>query len=154
MRLSDAIEQYIKLMLQQAEYEIELKRNKLAEHFSCAPSQINYVLSTRFTPEHGYVIKSKRGGGGCIQIFRMSNDTFSQLNYLINEGVGCSINKNDSFNVITQLLDSEIINENESRIMKSALSDQAFDIEIPEEVKNILRSKILTQMILELSYKS
>ena len=71
MRLSDTIEQFIKTMLVEETQEIELKRNELAEYFNCAPSQINYVLSTRFTPDHGYIIESRRGGGGCIRIFRM-----------------------------------------------------------------------------------
>ena len=66
MRLSDSIERFIKTLLEQEETEIELKRNELAEYFGCAPSQINYVLATRFTPDHGYVIESQRGGGGYI----------------------------------------------------------------------------------------
>ena len=64
MRLSDAIEKFIKTMLTQDEQEVELKRNELAQYFNCAPSQINYVLATRFTPDHGYIIESRRGGGG------------------------------------------------------------------------------------------
>ena len=64
MRLSDTIESFIKELLSQDETEVELKRNELAEYFGCAPSQINYVLATRFTPDHGYVIESRRGGGG------------------------------------------------------------------------------------------
>ena len=75
MRLSDAIEQFIKTMLTQEAPEVELKRNELAEYFNCAPSQINYVLATRFTPDHGYIIESRRGGGGYIRIFRMAQDT-------------------------------------------------------------------------------
>ena len=71
MRLSDAIEQFIKTMLTQEAPEVELKRNELAEYFNCAPSQINYVLATRFTPDHGYIIESRRGGGGYVRIVRM-----------------------------------------------------------------------------------
>ena len=77
MRLSDAIEQFIKTMLTQEAPEVELKRNELAEYFNCAPSQINYVLATRFTPDHGYIIESRRGGGGYIRIFRMAQDPAS-----------------------------------------------------------------------------
>ena len=62
--LSDSIEAFIKTLLEDENREIELRRNELAEHFQCAPSQINYVLATRFTPDHGYVIESRRGGGG------------------------------------------------------------------------------------------
>ena len=88
MRLSDTIEQFIKTMLTHDENEIELKRNELAEYFNCAPSQINYVLATRFTPDHGYLIQSRRGGGGYIRIFRMQQDTSEQLVYLLEERVG------------------------------------------------------------------
>ena len=85
MRLSDTIEEFIKMMMAQDEEEIELKRNELAEYFSCAPSQINYVLSTRFTPDHGYVIESRRGGGGCIRVIRLRRGSGEMINYLLSE---------------------------------------------------------------------
>ena len=72
--LSDSIEDFIKALMadeQDQQQAIELRRNELAEHFQCAPSQINYVLATRFTPDHGYVIESRRGGGGCLRIRRI-----------------------------------------------------------------------------------
>ena len=71
--LSDSIEDFIKALMedeQDQQQAIELRRNELAEHFQCAPSQINYVLATRFTPDHGYVIESRRGGGGYIRIYQ------------------------------------------------------------------------------------
>ena len=71
MRISDSIEAFIKDMLTEDEHEVELKRNELAQYFGCAPSQINYVLSTRFTLDDGYITESKRGGGGCIRIVRI-----------------------------------------------------------------------------------
>ena len=87
MRLSDTIEEFIKMMMAQDEEEIELKRNELAEYFSCAPSQINYVLSTRFTPDHGYVIESRRGGGGCIRVIRLRRGSGDMINYLLSERI-------------------------------------------------------------------
>ena len=83
MRLSDTIEEFIKTMMAQDEQEIELKRNELAEYFSCAPSQINYVLSTRFTPDHGYIIESRRGGGGCIRVIRLRQESENLIHYLL-----------------------------------------------------------------------
>lgn len=74
--LSDSIEDFIKALMedeQDQQQAIELRRNELAEHFQCAPSQINYVLATRFTPDHGYVIESRRGGGGYIRIMRLAS---------------------------------------------------------------------------------
>ena len=71
MRLSDTIESFIKEMMRQEEQGVELKRNELAEYFGCAPSQINYVLSTRFTPDAGYMVESRRGGGGYIRIVQV-----------------------------------------------------------------------------------
>ena len=71
MRLSDSIEQFIKDLLKEESTEVELKRNELAEYFGCAPSQINYVLATRFSPDHGYLTESRRGGGGYIRIVRV-----------------------------------------------------------------------------------
>ena len=69
--LSDNIEQFIKSLLNEYDEMVELQRNELASYFSCAPSQINYVLATRFSPEKGYYIESKRGGGGYIKLTRV-----------------------------------------------------------------------------------
>ena len=80
--LSDSIEDFIKTLMeseQNQQHEIELRRNELAEHFQCAPSQINYVLATRFTPDHGYVIESRRGGGGYIRIMRLASSSREEL---------------------------------------------------------------------------
>ena len=97
MRLSDTIESFIKQMLGASEENgVELKRNELAEYFGCAPSQINYVLATRFTPDHGYVVESHRGGGGCIRIVHVERDQGDFLDYLIRERVGASLEDKDA----------------------------------------------------------
>ena len=82
MRLSDSIETFIKTLLAEDEPEVELKRNELAEYFGCAPSQINYVLATRFSPDHGYLIESRRGGGGYIRIVRIVQSGAHQGGFL------------------------------------------------------------------------
>lgn len=151
MRLSDAIEQFIKTMLTQEETEIELKRNELAEYFNCAPSQINYVLATRFTPDHGYLIESRRGGGGYIRIFRMEQDTQEQLIYVLNERIGCSISALTASRLIQQLKEREAVSATEAALMLSAVSPQALSLPITTEMKDALRAKILKSMLLEIS---
>jgi len=153
MRLSDSIEQFIKTMLTQDEHEIELKRNELAEYFGCAPSQINYVLATRFTPDHGYIIESRRGGGGYIRIFRMQQDTREQLLYMLNERIADSIDGLSAAHLIQQLLERELITQRESALMNAAISAQALSLPIPAEMKNALRAKILKSMLLEIAHK-
>ena len=69
-QLSDTIERFIKDLMSE-DAHVELRRNELAQHFGCAPSQINYVLATRFSVDHGYLIESRRGGGGYVRIVRM-----------------------------------------------------------------------------------
>lgn len=153
MRLSDSIEQFIKTMLSQEEQEVELKRNELAEYFGCAPSQINYVLATRFTPDHGYIIESRRGGGGYIRIFRMQHDTGKQLVYLINERIGTSITLLSANHLIQQLFEREIITREETVLMNAAISQQALSLPIPEDLKSALRAKILKSMLMEIAQK-
>ena len=154
MRLSDAIEQFIKTMLAQDEHEVELKRNELAEYFGCAPSQINYVLSTRFTPDHGYIIESRRGGGGYIRIFRMQQDTSEQLLYLLNERIGDSIDLLSATHLIQQLLEREIVSRNEASLMKAAISPQALGLPVTTDMKDALRAKILKSMLMETARKT
>ncbi|MBR5547102.1 MAG: CtsR family transcriptional regulator [Clostridia bacterium] len=153
MRLSDSIEQFIKTMLAQEEQEVELKRNELAEYFGCAPSQINYVLATRFTPDHGYIIESRRGGGGYIRIFRMQQDTGKQLVYLLNERIGDSISALSANHLIQQLQEREIVTPNEAAIMTAAVSAQSLSLPLPEALKDALRAKILKSMLLEAARK-
>jgi len=154
MRLSDSIEQFIKTMLAQEEQEVELKRNELAEYFGCAPSQINYVLATRFTPDHGYIIESRRGGGGYIRIFRMQQDTGKQLVYLLNERIGDSISVLSANHLIQQLREREIVSPAEAALMAAAISPQALSLPLPEELKDALRAKILKSMLMETARKT
>ena len=153
MRLSDSIEQFIKTMLTQEEQEVELKRNELAEYFGCAPSQINYVLATRFTPDHGYIIESRRGGGGYIRIFRMQQDTGKQLVYLLNERIGDSISAISANHLIQQLQEREIVTTNEAALMMAAVSVQSLSLPLPEALKDALRAKILKSMLMETARK-
>ena len=153
MRLSDAIEQFIKTMLTQEAPEVELKRNELAEYFNCAPSQINYVLATRFTPDHGYIIESRRGGGGYIRIFRMAQDTSEQLIYLLHERVGDSIDALAASHLVQQLQEREVVTKGEAAMMNAALSPQALSLPLSAEMKDALRARILKNMLLEVARK-
>ena len=153
MRLSDTIEQFIKAMLTQDEQDIELKRNELAQYFNCAPSQINYVLATRFTPDHGYIIESRRGGGGYIRIFRMEQDTSEQLFYLLRERVGDSISVLECSHLITQIKERGLITQPEAALMLSAVSQQALSLPLSAAMKDALRAKILKSMLLEVARK-
>ncbi len=153
MRLSDAIEQFIKTMLTQEAPEVELKRNELAEYFNCAPSQINYVLATRFTPDHGYIIESRRGGGGYIRIFRMAQDTSEQLIYLLNQRVGDSIDALAASHLVQQLREREVVTDGEAAMMNAALSPQALSLPLSAEMKDALRARILKNMLLEVARK-
>lgn len=153
MRLSDTIEQFIKTMLMQEDREVELKRNELAEYFGCAPSQINYVLATRFTPDHGYLIESRRGGGGYIRIFRMQQDSSEQLIHLFNERIGDSIDGLAASHLIQQLCERGLVTSSEGALMNAALSQQALSLPIPSEMKDALRAKMLKSMLMEVARK-
>ena len=147
MRLSDTIEDFIKTLLAQDETEVELKRNELAEYFGCAPSQIDYVLATRFTPDHGYVIESRRGGGGYIRIVRVVQQPGQQLLYLINERIGEAISEGEAARLIAQLVEQKVITASEGQIMRAATSAQAEAIPIPDAMKDALRARTLKAML-------
>lgn len=151
MRLSDSIEHFIKAMMSQEETEIELKRNELAEYFGCAPSQINYVLATRFTPDDGYVIESRRGGGGYIRIVRVVQTGAQRLMYLINERIGDAIGEQEALRVLTQLCQTELISSEECGVMQAAVAARALSVPIPDNMKDVLRAKILKSMLLEVA---
>lgn len=151
MRLSDTIERFIKEMLAGTQDEVELKRNELAEYFHCAPSQINYVLATRFTPDHGYVIESRRGGGGCIRIIHVVTEGEDHLDYLIRERIGESLDAQTAQLLCRQMVESGVVGPDDGRLMLSALSPQALAVPAPESIKNALRAKILRAMLLSIA---
>lgn len=148
MRLSDTIEAFIKAMIQDEEQSCELKRNELAAYFHCAPSQINYVLSTRFTPDHGYIITSQRGGGGCIRIVRIHASATDRLTYLLNERIGESIDEQSAQVLCRQLAENGIVPLEEAKVMAAAVSRQALTVPVPENMKNVMRARILKSMLM------
>lgn len=147
MRLSDAIEEFIKTMMAQEEAEIELKRNELAQYFQCAPSQINYVLSTRFTPDHGYVTESKRGGGGCIRIIRIERKNGEFLKFLLEERIGDAISPRAAQILCTRLAEQGAITQRTAELMYAALAPESLAIPIPEMLKDRLRARMLRSML-------
>lgn len=148
MRLSDSIESFIKTLLTQEEPEVELKRNELAEYFGCAPSQINYVLATRFSPDHGYIIESRRGGGGYIRIVRVVQTGAQRLMYLTNERIGDAISEAEAVRLIHQLVEQGLISLAEGEIMRAAVSAQAMSVPIPDALKAALRARTLKTMLM------
>lgn len=147
MRLSDSIETFIKALMTEEESSVELKRNELAEYFGCAPSQINYVLATRFTLDDGYVTESRRGGGGYIRIVRVVNSAREQLMYLINERISQSITEAEAVRLIAQLMERKIVTANEGEIMRAAVSAAALSIPMPDTMKDAQRARILKTML-------
>ena len=147
--LSDNIEKFIKSMMDDYHGMIELQRNELADYFSCAPSQINYVLATRFSPEKCYIIESRRGGGGYIRVVRLKlDDRHDRLLALIREKLGKgSISQRDAETLISGLLDTEIIDKTQARLLRAAVSEKALQVPV---TKDRLRASILKEMLLAL----
>ena len=151
MRLSDSIESFIKTLLAEDAPEVELKRNELAEYFGCAPSQINYVLATRFSPDHGYITESRRGGGGYIRIVRVVQTGSQRLMYLINERIGDAIGEGEAVRLIQQLAEQQVVTAAEAELMRAAISAQALSIPIPDQIKNAIRARTMKTMLLTLA---
>lgn len=147
--LSDTIEEFIKALMEDENREIELRRNELADHFQCAPSQINYVLATRFTPDHGYVIESRRGGGGYIRIVRLAATSREELLQTLYQRIGTSISATDAAKIIDHLQSEQIVSREEAQLMLAALSPQA--VPLPLNMKDALCAGTLRSMILALA---
>jgi transcriptional regulator CtsR len=145
-QLSDSIEQFIKELME-GDAQIELRRNELAQHFGCAPSQINYVLATRFTVDHGYIIESRRGGGGYIRIVRMRERSAGSLLSALTKRIGNAIDEDSAVAIIRHLLDRKLLTTNEARIVRAAVSRNA--LALPVSAKDVLRASVLQSMIVQ-----
>ena len=149
MRLSDLISKRILEMIESSEENVaEIQRNEFAENIGCVPSQINYVLSSRFTPEHGYIIDSRRGGGGYIRITRIKLSNSSAIMHIINS-MGSGVDLSTARIIIENCLHSGLIDKRIFALMESAVSNGAFR-SIPPEYRASARASILKQMFLSL----
>lgn len=147
--LSNIIEEFIKNLISDTENGIvEIQRNELAQYFNCAPSQINYVLTTRFTSYKGYYVESRRGGGGYIKIIKVNLNDDEYIRDEIFSVIGDSISKAKAYGIVEGFLDEDIVTEREANLMKIALSDRALSNGIADRGK--LRASILKNMILAL----
>ena len=154
MRLSDSIEQCIKELLNEESTEVELKRNELAEYFGCAPSQINYVLATRFSPDHGYLTESRRGGGGYIRIVRVVQAGSQRLMYLVNDRIGDSLEEEECLRLISQLKEQRIVTADEAALMASSISTRALSVPVPDSLKNAMRAKMMKSMLMTIAARN
>jgi transcriptional regulator of stress and heat shock response len=150
--ISDIIENYLKQVLELSEKKVvEIKRNEIADKFQCVPSQINYVINTRFTLEKGYVVESKRGGGGYIRIMKVYSYDHAHLIDQIITIIGNKIAQSSAEDVIYRLVEEEIISTREARIMLSVIDRSVLYIELPH--RDELRARMLKAMLQTLKYK-
>lgn len=148
-RLSDVIEGFLKSMINEMDGYIEIQRNELASRFNCVPSQINYVLSTRFTNEKGYYVESRRGGGGYITIRRLNTNSAGDYIMHIITSIGDRITQHTCEVFINNFVDYDIINNREAMLMKAATSDKALADVAPNK-RDDVRAAILKNMLTSL----
>jgi len=144
--LSNIIEEFILELLDNTNGVAEIQRNELANYFDCAPSQINYVLTTRFTPYKGYYIESRRGGGGYIKIVKVSLQKNINLSHLLQNIVGDSLTESKSLDIVDTLVLEGIMSHREGEIAKISVSDRSLNCS--PEIKNNIRASILKNILL------
>ena len=146
MRMSDMIEEFIKELFDESDY-IEIQRNDLAEQFNCVPSQINYVIATRFKPAQGYYVESKRGGGGHITIKKMNISKSKYIMHLI-ESIDDEITSQEADLFIINLLSYDVITKEQAKLLKVATSDNV--LIVPSGYRDLLRASIFKNMLINL----
>lgn len=146
--ISDVIEKFIVSSMENSDY-VEISRNSLAEYFACAPSQINYVLDTRFTVDKGFTKESKRGGSGFIKITKIKNlDKNQYLKGLVVDSIGDELTQKRMVQICEKLLADKILNQKESEIILAALSDES--LAMPFSIKDKIRAKSFKNILVEL----
>ena len=149
--ISEIVEQFILNTMGEQE-SVDISRNALASYFSCAPSQINYVLDTRFTPDKGFIKESKRGGKGFIRISKIQTTSKNEyLNSLVKESVGDELTFKRLCQINCKLVSEKIIAKREKSIIEEALSDDS--LEMPFTIKDKVRAKAFKNVLLKLMIK-
>ena len=148
MGITDMIAGFIQEALDDAGGVLEMQRGDLAQRFGCVPSQINYVMSTRFSPEHGYIVESRRGGGGYIRITRVQVDRQTLLMHVINS-IGDTLDYASARAITQNLVDSEAISRELGQALLSAAGERALRT-VPKEQRGALRADLLKQALIHL----
>ena len=144
-KLCEIIEEFIKSMIREADGIIEIQRNELANKFNCVPSQINYVIDTRFTAERGYYVESRRGGGGYIKIKEVYVRGSSYLMHLVNS-IGDSLSQQVAEAFIVSLKDYNVVTVREALLIRAAISDKSIGPSLPDKDK--VRASIIKNMLI------
>ena len=151
--ISDVIEGYLKQVIELSERDhVEIKRNEVAEKFQCVPSQINYVINTRFTLDRGYLVESKRGGGGYIRIKKIRLSKKSDVITGIIERLEQGATQSMAEDIVFRLLDEEIISTREAKLILSAIDRSTLLLPLP--VRDEVRARILIAMLFTIKYQS
>ncbi len=148
MGISDIIAGFIQDALEESGGALELQRSDLAQRFNCVPSQINYVMSTRFSPEHGYIVESRRGGGGYIRITRVQVDRQTLLMHVINS-IGTELDVQSARAIVRNLADSRALNEKAAHALLAAISDKALR-RVPQDQRAAVRADIFKHVLIQM----
>lgn len=148
--MSDIIESYLKKVLGQSD-QVEIRRSEMADLFNCVPSQINYVINTRFTVQKGYLVESKRGGGGYIRIIKVKLLDESEMLDTIIEIVGNSISQNDAFSIVQKLYEDEFLNKREAVLLMAAMDKVVLGLD--SKTAKEVRARILKSCLNNLRYE-
>lgn len=144
--ISDIIEHYLKRILEESSTGvIEIKRSEIADTFQCVPSQINYVIQTRFTIEKGYLVESKRGGGGYIRIRKVHFQSDKEIFEDLLEKVGDAIPQLTAEHIISRLVDEKLMTQREALMMKHLVSRETIQLPIP--LRDQIRARMIRMMI-------
>ena len=146
MNLSDVITQAILETLERSDGSIQIQRNEFANRIGCVPSQINYVITSRFTPEHGYIVESKRGGGGYIKIVKISSDPYNTIMHVVNS-IGDAIDENSCRIILQNLCCDKLLTEKEGKIILSTLTNHVLR-QLPGDYRDRIRANIIKSALL------
>ncbi len=148
MKISDLVAEYIVRMLDESGGNAEIKRNELANLLGCVPSQINYVITSRFTPEQGYIVESRRGGGGYIRITRVTTDRRVAIMHIVNS-IGDSISSSTADIILRNMLSQNMLSEYDFALISSAMSDKVYS-GVTKEQRDMLRASVMKNMLMTL----
>lgn len=146
MNITDLIADTLTKMLEEQDGSVQIQRNDLALRLGCVPSQINYVITSRFTQAQGYIVESRRGGGGFVRIVKVDNSKSKLILHIINS-IGDFLDEHTAVIIINSLCLDGRLTEEEAVIMRCVVSENNFK-GLEDESRRIIRANLLKSMLL------